>query len=679
VLALYLASKAVLVSSTLRGIATVALEAPDTRSVEGANAMRTFSDALVGRWLPTLVLFAVLCAPLCATAQTNSRSSEFEIADEASLLGLPSDLAMFPDEGFVAVWGHAQLDDGDGGGVFAQVFAAPQTPATGVFQVNEYTTDQQRGPRVASSADGHFVVTWESLNQDGTNSSIYARLFDSAGVAMGTEFRVNAYTSASEVGPRPAYLDGGDFVVIWAACGLGAGNPCQSSFDDGPDGDDTGVFARRFDAAGNALGGDFQINTYTTRGQGAARVAPLTDGGFVVVWGSQLQDDGESSGVYARRFDSSAAPLTGEFLVNSITKGDQVLPVVARAPDGGFVVTWFGPGRGNNLFIQRYDATGATVGDGERVPPLDHIVTYSGDVGVMADGRALVVFGGFTLESSGSDLFGRFYNTDGSPDGDMFSLGGYLPGYQDYPRMAMHPSGSFVMAYDDLGSRFDYPLGLREGNYAYRYCAEGDALCEICPGFDDSIDTDSDGRPDGCDPCVNDGTHDMTVKTRLHIRNQRPVFLDKIHRLGFKGQVVVTGGLAALDPLTQGMRLRIESVEGGAIVDVSLTPGAYAGKGTAGWRSNRRATKWIFRDKTDAPADGIVKALVQDRSALEPGRVRVKVKGSGGAYPIAERYPPVHATVIFGDESASVTGRCGETTFSADDCGYGVLQLRCRN
>jgi len=37
----------------------------------------------------------------------------------------------------------------------------------------------------------------------------------------------------------------------------------------------------------------------------------------------------------------------------------------------------------------------------------------------------------------------------------------------------------------------------------------GDA-CDICPGFDDAIDTDEDGVPDGCDNCPNDSNPNQT-------------------------------------------------------------------------------------------------------------------------------------------------------------------------
>ena len=40
------------------------------------------------------------------------------------------------------------------------------------FQVNTYTINNQENPSVASFSNGNFVVTWQSLDQDGDRSGI---------------------------------------------------------------------------------------------------------------------------------------------------------------------------------------------------------------------------------------------------------------------------------------------------------------------------------------------------------------------------------------------------------------------------------------------------------------------------------------------------------------------------
>ena len=41
--------------------------------------------------------------------------------------------------------------------------------------------------------------------------------------------------------------------------------------------------------------------------------------------------------------------------------------------------------------------------------------------------------------------------------------------------------------------------------------ADADGVCgdvDVCPGFDDNVDTDEDGLADGCDTCPNDADND---------------------------------------------------------------------------------------------------------------------------------------------------------------------------
>lgn len=86
----------------------------------------------------------------------------------------------------------------------------------------------------------------------------------------------------------------------------------------------------------------FPVNAYTTGQQGAPDVASAPDGSFVVVWESSGQEPGQyaGTGVYARRFDALGVALGDEFLVNEYTFLDQGLPRVATDSSGNFIVIW---------------------------------------------------------------------------------------------------------------------------------------------------------------------------------------------------------------------------------------------------------------------------------------------------------------------------------------------------
>ncbi len=110
----------------------------------------------------------------------------------------------------------------------------------------------------------------------------------------------------------------------------------------GEDGDSWGIFARRYDASGSAVGDVFRVNSFSTGAQSAPAVAAVPEGGFVVVWQSEAQD-GDGLGIYARRFGDNGA-AGEERKVNAYTAGNQMKPVVATVP-GSVFVAWQSEGQ----------------------------------------------------------------------------------------------------------------------------------------------------------------------------------------------------------------------------------------------------------------------------------------------------------------------------------------------
>jgi hypothetical protein len=240
---------------------------------------------------------------------------------------------------FVIVW-QSSTQDGNGEGIYAQRYDAAGAPQGGESRVNTFTLNNQTNPSVACDAIGNFVVAWDSNGQDGSGQSIHARLYDAAGVAQTGEFRVNAYTTDNQRAASVARDADGDFVVAWES--------------DLQDGSHLGVFARRFDASGNALADDFRVNTTTTSNQSAASVAMDDSGDFVVAWRSP---DDNGFGVFAQGYFASGAPNDVELPVNTVTLSVQTLPAVAMDADGDAVIAWqsFGQDGGSyGVYARRY-------------------------------------------------------------------------------------------------------------------------------------------------------------------------------------------------------------------------------------------------------------------------------------------------------------------------------------
>jgi hypothetical protein len=122
-----------------------------------------------------------------------------------------------------------------------------------------------------------------------------------------------------------------------------------------------------FEPSGVPASSQFTVNTYTTNDQADPAVAALSDGAFVVVWHSRMQD-GSKRGVYGQIFDGAGNKLGAEFRVNTRTANDQYDPAVALIGTGGFVVTYHSiNGQQTGTYAQIFNASGQRVGSEFRV------------------------------------------------------------------------------------------------------------------------------------------------------------------------------------------------------------------------------------------------------------------------------------------------------------------------
>ena len=371
------------------------------------------------------------------------------------------------DGNFVVVW-TSPGQDGDGSGVFAQRYDSNGAALGTEFQVNTFTTGSQTtalGSPVSSDSNFNFVVAWRSDGQDGDLRGVFAQRYDSNGVAQGTEFQVNSYTTGSQDSPAVTRAAGGDFVVAWRSSGQ--------------DGSGYGIFGQRYSSAGAAAGTEFQVNTYTTGGQAFPAVATNVAGDFVVAWASDGQD-GDSSGVFAQRFDRTATPVGTEFQVNTYTTGFQSLESVSSDAMGNFVVTWISPhdGDGFGVFAQRFAAP---------CPPLPRTDCLSG--GTL---RSTLV-----MKESPYDYarkltwkWARGAQTDLADFGDPLTATSYALCVYDQVGGVASVATSFEVSPDSLGSLCAAPpCWTSKGDRGFRYKdstggAQGIKVAVLKPGAD---------------------------------------------------------------------------------------------------------------------------------------------------------------------------------------------------
>lgn len=345
-------------------------------------------------------------APICCVFLQQFDSDGSRHGVEVELHRYPQGLqvasvAMNQDGDFVVAWQNVDQRRGDYG-IAGQAFRSSGTPMGSQFQISSSYRDTKGLPTVAIAADGDFVVVWVE------SRGLIGQRFSPNGTRVAEEFQVNTHTTGTPFSHSVAIQANGEFVVVWDSTPAYQfpGGPFE---DGGPDGDGMGIFGQRFSSDGRSLGTEFIVNSYTTDAQRQPSVAMSPNGEFVVVWNSDPglspsgeAQDGDGFGVFGQRFNSNGTPIGGEFQVNSYTTSHQYLswhaPSVAMNSNGNFVVVWYGPGADG----QAFDWNGNRVG-------REFQTTFFGGEAVAMDqfGDFVVIGTGSTDPFSGTAIFGQ--------------------------------------------------------------------------------------------------------------------------------------------------------------------------------------------------------------------------------------------------------------------------------
>ena len=205
-------------------------------------------------------------------------------------------IALDFDGDFVVVWpsnGSSGTDTSDFSIQGQQYDGASGAVVGAQFQVNTYTTDDQRYPSVASKPGGDFVVVWDSegsAGNDNSGTSIQGQRYDAFNnVAIGFEFQVNNSTGGFQLFPSVGVEGAGDFVVAW-----------ETSVN-------TEIFGRHYDASGDPVDSNFRVDNLPEL-TGSPAVAFGGTKEFVVAWEGT---DGSGPSIEARRFTVSDVDSDG--------------------------------------------------------------------------------------------------------------------------------------------------------------------------------------------------------------------------------------------------------------------------------------------------------------------------------------------------------------------------------
>ena len=331
---------------------------------------------------------------------------------------------------FVVVWGAAS-----GGAPHGQLFDASGTAIGGEVSLHANTVDFVTSVSVAMNGSGEFVVCWD----DGVGQyDAFLRSFDSAGLPDGDEFVAHDSTSGWQQEPAVAIAPDGSFVASW------------THFDN-PD-NHRDIWFRRFDSAGQPIGLEMQVNEFTTGSQRLSRIAIDGSGDFVVVWQGSSDQDGSGHGAFAQRYDAQGTPLGGEFQVNTYTSGDQLGLDVGMKATGEFVVAWSSYGQDGSdygVFAQRFDAFGAKQGGEFQVNSYTTDSQAGPRVAIADSGEFVIVWHSDQQDGSEVGLFAQQYDMEGNPVEEEFQVNSHTEDRQVGGWLSMAPNGDFVVAWTD--------------------------------------------------------------------------------------------------------------------------------------------------------------------------------------------------------------------------------------
>ncbi len=229
--------------------------------------------------------------------------------------------------------------------VYAKILSPTGLTVSNEFLVNQFTNYNQRTPAVAALKGGGFAVAWVSeqeqkqlstgLNEtNGANQAqinlasvdIYARLYQSNGVAAGSEFLVDQGSSPCANPSLAAGSDGG-FMIAYSRRDMVV---ITNGWD---------VYARPFTSAG-AGGTQVRLNTFVYGNQYAPRLSAVGLD-YLAVWTSMGQD-GSREGVYGQFVHNNGALVGGEFRVNTTwPSASRCNPPLPRMDSTSF--WWSGP------------------------------------------------------------------------------------------------------------------------------------------------------------------------------------------------------------------------------------------------------------------------------------------------------------------------------------------------
>ncbi len=209
---------------------------------------------------------------------------------------------------------------------------------------------QQYTPDIAWLPQGANAIVWRDCEAD--DGDIYLQRNSVSGAPIGAALRINDDPGRSlQSNPRIGTSTSGDMIVVWEDSRTASGIAGQN------------IFAQRLWANGTKVGANFVVNDDgTAKPKSQPDIAVGNDGSSVIVW---VDERATKKQIYLQRYNSSGVAVGGNQLVTSVSGAvESFSPHVGVRSDASFVVSFLSiVGGHQELFIQRFNASGVAVGD----------------------------------------------------------------------------------------------------------------------------------------------------------------------------------------------------------------------------------------------------------------------------------------------------------------------------
>jgi Ca2+-binding RTX toxin-like protein len=310
----------------------------------------------------------------------------------------------------------------------------------------------------AERLDGSSIILWVDRSVGLANTDVRGTVVAANGTVLVPSFNVSLTPAGIQDVPAVEVRNSdGAFLAAWRSA---------------PSAGMTSLHTQLFDAAGARIGSEVVV---TTGPSDQLEIAPLADGGFMLVW-----RESNTEGIRAQRFDSAGAELGAEFAivpapvltlglsyslagVHQLASGeiavtiledfinpgptslpflrtfdlagnptdtaetfglDAALPEVAYAADGTSIALW--KTASGTLAFQRFDADGEKIGGTVPVSPtLMPAMANNQQIGgvvALPSGEYMVVWTGPAFSGTGVSIFGRTFSVDGVRTSPTFEL-----------------------------------------------------------------------------------------------------------------------------------------------------------------------------------------------------------------------------------------------------------------